>query len=62
MLDTDIELAVKEVKAAENRFNNATENINLAINELLEAEEKLNNLIKIKKEGRVFGTKDKKRN
>lgn len=49
MLDGEIELAKKEVKWAENRFNNAEEGyINKAISELMEAEERLNALLKIK--------------
>lgn len=49
-IDTEIKLAINEVKIAENRFNNATkENVDFAIIQLLEAEEKLNQLILIKK-------------
>lgn len=60
MLDAEIKLAIKRVKEAENRFNNANEkNINHAISELLEAEEELNQLIK-KKQQKIIQENEKK--
>jgi len=57
MIDSDLKLAINEVKEAENKFNNAKSRreINFAITQLLEAEEKLNQLI-IKKKQENKGT------
>lgn len=51
MIDVDLRLAIEEVNAAENYFNNAKgkKEMNFAINRLMEAKEKLNQIIKEKK-------------
>lgn len=51
MLDSELELAIREVKIAENQFNNADKDkINFAINKLMVAEENLNYILKKKKQ------------
>lgn len=57
MINSDLKLAIDEVKEAENKFNNAKSRreINFAITQLLEAEEKLNQLI-IKNKQKNKGT------